>query len=782
VTGYEDEGRINRHARDGGNTLMSASGKQPFGGTIGKSIATSKPWWPVAAKPPAGAPNILVVLFDDVGFSDFGCYGSPIKTPTIDRLAAEGLRYSGFHTTAMCSTTRAALLTGRNHHSVGVGCLANFDSGYPGYRGKIAREAGTLAEMLREHGYRNYMIGKWHVTPLTESGATGPFDGWPLGRGFDRFYGFLDAETDQYAPELVADNTHIDPPGSYAGYHLTADLIDQAIRFIGDHIADRPDLPWLTWLAFGACHAPHQAPQDIIKGYDALFAHGWDVERDQRLARQKATGVVPAETKLPPRNDGVKAWEAHSEDERRLFTRLQSAFAGMLDHADRHLARLIAFLETSGVRDNTLVIVMSDNGASQEGGPLGFINAMGPYNFRPEPIAEKLRRLEDIGGPDTHSNFPHGWAMASNTPLRRYKQNTHGGGIRDPLVLSWPKGIAARGELRHQFVHACDLVPTLLDVIGISAPATIGGSQQMPMEGESFARSITDAAARSKSSPQYFEMFGHRGLWHQGWKAVAYHPPGTPFENDKWELFHLDHDFSETDDLAATEPRRLTELIELWWSEAEKHQVLPLDDRFGPRFAENAARFHGARHHFTFHAGMGHVPTDVAPDVRSRSYSIEAHVEIDSAGAKGVLIAHGDATSGYSLYIKDGHLVHDLNIGGGHEIITSDRQVAPGARRLGLRVERLVRQTEPAKGARTGESVYTLLIDGEPAGSLKTELAFHNLISWSGLDIGRDRGSPVSHYTAPFEFTGRLLKVTVVMHDDQKLDGTGVGNAQMARQ
>jgi Sulfatase len=465
-----------------------------------------------------------------------------------------------------------------------------------------------------------------------------------------------------------------------------------------------------------------------------------------------------------------------------VFTRLQSAFAGMLDHADRHLARLIAFLETAGLRDDTLVIVMSDNGASQEGGPLGFVNAMGPFNFRPEPIPEKLRRLDEIGGPDTHSNFPHGWAMASNTPLRRYKQNTHGGGIRDPFIMSWPNRIAARGELRHQFVHACDLVPTLLDLIGIAAPAAIAGCPQMPLEGESFARSIADAVAPSKASPQYFEMFGHRGLWHGGWKAVAYHPPGTPFETDKWELFHLDRDFSETDDLAATEPERLADMIGRWWNEAERHQVLPLDDRFGPRFAENAARFHGARNRFVFHAGMGHVPTDVAPDVRSRSYTIEAHVEIGEADAEGVLIAHGDATSGYSLYVKDGHLVHDLNIGGGHEIVTSDRKIPTGVRRLGVRVERLRRDSEPAKGARTGVSAYTLLIDGEPAGALQTALAFHALISWSGLDIGRDRGSPVSHYEAPFEFTGRLSRVTVVMHDDQKLDGEGVGHAQMARQ
>ncbi|MGJ4912835.1 arylsulfatase [Bradyrhizobium sp. HKCCYLRH2060] len=754
-----------------------------FGGTIGRTIAGSRPWWPAPQQPPKGAPNILVVLFDDVGFSDFGCYGSPIRTPAIDALAAQGLRYSGFHTTAMCSTTRAALLTGRNHHSVGVGCLANFDSGYPGYRGKIAREAGTLAEMLRTHAYRNYMVGKWHVTPLTESGATGPFDGWPLGRGFDRFYGFLDAETDQYAPELVLDNAHVSPPGSYAdGYHLTADLVDQTIRFIADHTADRPELPWLTWLALGACHAPHQAPREIIESYDPAFAHGWDAERAQRLARQKAMGLVPENTDLPPRNDGVKAWDAHSDDERRVFTRLQSAFAGMLDHADQHLARLLAFLDKTGQRDNTLVIVMSDNGASQEGGPLGFVNAMGPFNFKPEPVAEKLARIDDIGGPDTHANFPHGWAMASNTPLRRYKQNTHGGGIRDPFIVSWPQRIAARGEVRHQFVHACDLVPTLLDLIGIDAPATIAGVPQMPLEGVSFAASITDPSAPSKPVPQYFEMFGHRGLWHDGWKAVAFHPTGTPFDNDKWELFHLAQDFSETHDLAAAEPERLAALVKLWWEQAEAHQVLPLDDRFGPRFAENAARFHGARTRFTFHAGMGHVPTDVAPDVRSRDYLIEAHVEIDAEGASGVLIAHGDATSGYSLYVKDGHLVHDLNIGGRHEIVRSVGPVPAGSHRLGVRVERLRRQTEPAKGARTGLSQYTLLIDGEEAGALTTQLAFHTLISWSGLDIGHDRGSPVSDYAAPFAFTGRLSHVTVTMQNEQSLDGESVGNAEMARQ
>jgi arylsulfatase A-like enzyme len=743
---------------------------------IGRTVGESQPYWPTAPKRPPGsngkgAPNILVVLFDDVGFSDFGCYGSPISTPTIDAIAQRGLRYTGFHTTAMCSTTRAALLTGRNHHSVGVGCLANFDSGYPGYRGKIAKDAGTLAEMLRPHGYRNYMLGKWHVTPLTESGATGPFDGWPLGRGFDRFYGFLDAETDQYSPELVRDNTPVDPPGTYeTGYHLTADLVDQAIRYLADHVADDPEIPWLTWVAVGACHAPHQAPADLIAKYDALFSNGWDDERDQRLARQKKTGIVPENTRLPPRNDAVRPWAELPEPERRLYTRLQAAYAAMLEHADQHLARLVDFLDKAGQLDDTMIIVMSDNGASQEGGPLGMVNAMGPYNLRREPIEEKIARIDDIGGPDTHSNFPLGWAMAANTPLRRYKQNTHGGGIRDPLVISWPKGLAARGELRHQFCHASDLAPTLLDVIGVKAPKTVNGIKQMPIEGTSFARSLRNAKAPSKKAPQYFEMFGHRGLVQGGWKAVAFHPMGSSFDQDKWELFHIDRDFSETDDLAAKEPERLKAMIEEWWRQAEAHQVLPLDDRFAPRFADNAKRFHGPRNRFVFHAGMGHVPTDVAPDVRNRTYTIEADARVE-ADTEGVLIAHGDMTCGYSLYIKDGQLTYDMNVGGVHHVIASDRPVPPGNRKLGLRMRR-----------NNGRNVATLLIDGEAVGGFDEQHGFISFISWSGLDIGRDRGSPVSHYEAPFEFTGRLRKVTVLMDDDQVLDAKAAADATLARE
>jgi arylsulfatase A-like enzyme len=744
-----------------------------FPGHVGTTLADSTPHWPAPPSPPVGAPNVLVVLFDDVGFADFGCYGSEIATPTIDALADRGLRYSGFHTTAMCSTTRAALLTGRNHHSVGMGCLANFDSGFPGYRGKITTEAATLAEMVRLHGYRNYLVGKWHATTVSETGPTGPFDGWPLGRGFDRYYGFLDAETDHYSPEVVRDNTHVTAPGTFeSGYHLTEDLIDNAIRMLAEHEAGVPDKPWLCWVALGACHAPHQAPKDIIDSYVPVFEKGWDRTREDRLSKQQQMGLVPPDTELPPRNAWVQPWATHTDDDRRVFVRLQAAYAAMLDHADRNLARLVDHLRATERLDNTIVLVLSDNGASQEGGPNGFINAMGPYNGFPETMADKLARIDDIGGPDTHSNFPWGWAMAANTPLKRYKQNTHGGGIRDPLVVSWPNGIAARAEVRTNFCHASDLVPTLLEAIGLHAPTVFNGVEQMPIEGTSFAATFSDADAKTAKRQQYFEMFGHRGLWHDGWKAVAFHQPGTPFDADQWELYDLTNDFAECHDRAAEDPSRLETMKALWWDEARAHKVLPLDDRFAERFAENAARNTGARTTYTFWRGMGHVPSDVAPDLRSRSYTITADVEIPADGAEGVLISHGDKTSGYSLFVRDGHLVHDLNIGGTHQIVVSTEPVPRGrACSLGMRLD-----------CDGDAGTATLLIDGREVGRAATKGTFRLMISWSGLDIGLDRGTTVSDYASPFEFTGHLVKVEVLLHPDQDLDHDAAGQVVLARE
>jgi arylsulfatase len=750
-------------------------GSTPSNGPqIGTTVAESTPHWP--ERQPSSGPNLVVVLLDDVGFADFGCYGSEIDTPVIDGLAAAGLRYTGFHTTAMCSTTRAALLTGRNHHDVGMGCLANFDSGFPGYRGKIAAEAETLPELLRRVGYRNYLVGKWHATRLTETGPSGPFDGWPLGRGFDRFYGFLDAETDQYSPELVRDNTHITAPGTYeTGYHLTEDLIDQALGFLKGHQAASPDVPWFLMVNPGACHAPHQAPRELIDKYSERFAKGWDETRADRLARQIELGVVPAATELPDRNDRVGPWGDHSADEQRFFTRLQGAYAAMLEHTDIHLGRLIDHLDRSGQRDNTIVMVLSDNGASQEGGPLGFVNAMSVYNMVPEPMEEKLARIDDIGGPDSHTNFPLGWAMAANTPLKRYKQNTHGGGVRDPLVIDAPGRVPDPGGLRHRFCHVSDLAPTVMELLGFSP----GGA----MTGVSFAATVDNAEAEPPKSVQYFEMFGHRGIWHDGWKAVAFHQPGTPWDDDRWELYHLDTDFSEIDDRAQAEPDRLSAMQQLWWSEAERNQVLPLDDRFGERFAENAARHTGKRRIYTFWSGMGHLPSDVAPDLRSRSYSITAEVDVPDGGAEGVLIAHGDATCGYSLFVADGHLVHDLNIGGKHQLVRSDRPVPVGQRST---LEFRMTRSEGDGPFPTGTG--TLLINGDPVGSMETDRIFWLMISWSGLDVGFDRGTTVSDYDGtgrhigPFAFTGRLDKVTVVLEPDQDVDHEQAGQAEMARE
>ena len=732
-----------------------------------------KQHWPTPATPPPGSPNIVLMMLDDVGFADFGCYGSEIDTPCIDQVAARGVRYSGFHTTAMCSTTRAALLTGRNHHAVGVGCLANFDSGYPGYRGKISKDAPTLAETLREVGYRNYMVGKWHVTPLTETGPTGPFDGWPLGRGFDRFYGFLDAETDHYSPELVRDNSHIEAPGTYAsGYHLTEDLFDQAIGYIQGHIAASPKIPWFLMLTPGACHAPHQAPKPLIDKYDAIFSKGWDQCRKDRLQRQIELGVVPKGTQLPPRNDRVKAWADHSTDEQRVFSRLAGAYAAMLEHTDQQLARLMNFLHDAQLTENTLVLLLSDNGASQEGGPNGFVNAMGPFNGQPESMQTKLARLDDIGGPDTHSNFPWGWAMASNTPLKRYKQNTHGGGIRDPLIVSWPAKLPTDGSVRSQFCHVSDLAPTILELLGVESHYRPG----IGTPGCSFAASLHDAYAATAKDVQYFEMFGHRGLVHDGWKAVAYHEPGTAFEDDEWELYHLAEDFNEVHNLAEVEPERLQQLQSLWWQQAETNQVLPLDDRFAPRFAENAERHRGGRTHYTFWPGMGHLPSDVAPDLRSRSYRISVDLDVLSDRDSGVLIAHGDATGGYSLYMDNGHLVHDLNIGGTHQLLTSPEPVLPGRRELAFVMQRQPQDDNSVIGR------ASLRVDDVEVAELSTNSIFTLMISWSGLDIGFDRGTTVGNYASPFTFSGKLHKVTVDLSDDQELDHDGVGRAEMARE
>jgi arylsulfatase A-like enzyme len=508
-----------------------------FGGHIGRTHRDSTPWWPPLPEG-LGKSNVVMIVLDDLGFAHFGAYGSTLTSPNVDRLAANGLRYTSFHTTALCSPTRAALLTGRNHHSVGMRGVSNWNTGYPHMRGGIAKRAATVAEVLREHGYATFATGKWHLAPMEETSAAGPHHNWPLQKGFDKFYGFLQGETDQFFPELTRDNTHIDPPGRPEdGYHVSEDIVDQSIAYINDLVSVRPDRPFFLYVAFGAMHAPHQAPQSYLDKWRGKFDEGYEVIRQRWFERQLELGIVPPDTTLAPLNPGVPRWTDLTDNQRAFSCRLQEAFAAMLEHTDDQIGRLVAYLEDRDLIDDTVILVMSDNGASREGGPFGVMDEFSFFNGMWEDIdAIVADRLDDIGGPHSHSNYPWGWAQAGNSPLRWYKQNTYGGGVRDPLIVHWPKGIGSdiAGGIRRQFCHAVDITPTLLEIVGATAPTSWNGVDQLPMHGSSIVPTFADADAPAQRKVQYFEQMGHRGIWVDGWKATTYHEAGQPFENDTW--------------------------------------------------------------------------------------------------------------------------------------------------------------------------------------------------------------------------------------------------------
>jgi arylsulfatase A-like enzyme len=736
---------------------------EEYRGTIGRTVAESTPWWPEPRRAPAGAPNVVVIVLDDVGFSDLGCFGSEIETPNIDRLAADGLRYTNFHTTALCSPTRAALLTGRNHHAVGMAVVSNWDTGFPGCRGRISPSAGTLAEILRGEGYSTFAFGKWHLAPMEETTAAGPYDHWPLQRGFDRYYGFLDGATDHWAPDLVVDNTRVDPPVR-PGYHLTEDLVDHAIDAVRDHRSVHPEKPFLVYLAFGTAHYPIHAPKEHIDRYRGRFDAGWDRCRAERLERQKAMGIVPEGTDLAPRNPGVAPWDDLTEGERRLACRLQEAYAGMLDHTDAQVGRLIEALESVGAYDDTLFVFLSDNGATLEGGPLGSLNWLRYINgLPPVDLDADLEKLDEIGGPTTAPVYPMGWGMVGNTPLKRYKQNTHGGGIRDPLIVTWRNGIEARGEIRPQYQHVTDIAPTVLDVLGVGAPESIGGVAQLPMNGVSIAPTFPSASAQGLKTTQYFEMLGNRAIWHEGWKAVTYHAPGTSFDDDVWELYHVESDFSECHDLAAQHPEKLRELVDLWWLEAERNDVLPLDDRILERFHVPKPRPITSRSRFEYF-GTTRVPSDGMPDVKNVSYSLTADlVRADGDGAgDGVIVACGDRCGGYVLYVKDGHLVHDYNAAGIHHVVRSTTALPAGRCAVGYRF------------TKTGDLTGTgaLFVDGVEVASAPVGPTLGTHISAVGLAVGRNPFSPVcDDITPPFAFTGTIERVVYELGDDRVVNG-----------
>jgi arylsulfatase A-like enzyme len=750
---------------------------EPFDGVIGRTLAESTPWWSAPAHPGDAAPNVVLILLDDTGFSHFGCYGSDLTTPHIDALADRGLRYTNFHVTPLCSPTRAALLTGRNHHTVGMRSLSNFDSGYPHMRGHVSNHAATVAEVLRDRGYATFALGKWHLCRMEDASAAGPYDQWPCQRGFDRYYGFLEGETDQFHPELVYDNHAIEPPGTpETGYHLSEDLVDHAIGFIHDTKSIRPDRPFFTYLAFGAMHAPHQAPADYLERWRGRFDDGWDAARDRWFARQKELELLPDGTHLAPRNPGVEPWDSLSDNERRLAARLQEAFAGFLEHTDVQVGRLVSALEQLGELDNTLFLLLSDNGASQEGGPFGVLHEMKYFNLLVETPDEAVSRLDDIGGPHSHCNYPWGWAQAGNTPFKWYKQNTHEGGVHVPLIVSWPGHITDVGGRRDQFHYVTDIAPTIYDCLDVELPDVYRGFEQIPLAGTSMRYSFDDGHAPATRSVQYFEMMGHRALYLDGWKAVTRHTPGVPFDDDDWELYHLEADRSECDNLAAAQPEKVTEMVDRWWQEAETFGVLPLDDRtielFLTRYRDGSP--HRADRHYRYFPPMSPMPAQVAPALGGRGWDLVASIDRPE-GANGVLYATGTENSGVSVFVEGDRLHLDYNAFGDHSVVTSERRVPVGSSEVGVRFRRV---------ARGGHA--ELVIDGEACGTIDVPFAM-TMISSVGPSVGYDHGSAVSdHYRAPFPFEGRLRQLDVQVLGSTPADGGNDGAAAertaMARQ
>jgi arylsulfatase A-like enzyme len=747
--------------------VVAAPNEPDFGGHIGRTYAESTPWWP---DPPAGlgGPNVVMIVLDDTGFAHFGCYGSELATPHIDALARGGLRYTSFHTTALCSPSRAALLTGRNPHAVGMRGISNWNTGFPHMRGGISPRAATVAELLRAHGYATYAAGKWHLAPMQECSAAGPHTNWPLQKGFDRFYGFLQGETDQFYPELTSDNGQVDPPGRPEdGYHVSEDIVARATGWIGDLQSIRPDRPFFLYLAFGATHAPHQSPAEYRMRWRGRFDEGYDQVRQRWYERQLELGIIPPGTELAPRNPGVPAWTDLTPNQQAFSARLQEAFAAMLEHTDAQIGRLTGFLAARGLLDNTLLLVLSDNGASREGGPYGVMDEFSFFNAKWEDIDElAAHRLDDIGGPHSHSNYPWGWAQAGNTPLRWYKQNTYGGGVRDPLIVHWPAGIAAgtadstgAGALRRQFCHAVDITPTILEVTGASLPDHVGGVPQIPLHGASLAGTFADPAAPAPRHVQYFEQLGHRGLWADGWKITTYHTQGEPMDDDEWALYHLDADFSECRDVSAEHPDKRRELINAWWAEAGLHGVLPLDDRMVELFASppRPGTVHGAGQHragqhgrtdYVYYPPVTHIPADACPPLSGRPWLITAEVEV-TGQAEGVLYARGSHNVGHSLFLHAGQLHFDYNALGTHYRASAPLALGPGRHVITARFDR-----DGAGGQ------LTIGADGRDLDTVAIPSIIRMLGS-TGLDIGRDSLSPVvSDYAPPFPFEGRIERIT----------------------
>ncbi len=720
-----------------------------FTGRIGKTLSDSTSSWEESASGLRRKPNIVMIVLDDVGYSNFGCYGGDIDTPALDGLAEGGLQYTNFHVTPLCSPTRTCLLTGRNHHSLGMGRVAEMDNGFPNTRGFAARDAANLAEILRPQGYQTLAAGKWHLVAIDDTSPAGPYSHWPLQRGFDRFFGFLPGETSQWHPELILGNERVQQPDR-EGYHLSEDIVDHSCRWLRQLASADPDKPFFLYVAFGAGHSPHHAPPEYIEKYRGRFDDGWDAARQRTIERQRASGLMASDQELAPRNPGVQVWDELDADEKRVAARFQEAFAGFVDHADVQIGRLLKQLGELGKDDDTIVLAIADNGASAEGGPHGSYDQQRSRNGLRTSVAENLERLDDIGGPLTNNQYPFGWAMAGNTPFKRYKGNTYGGGVRAPLLLRWPVGIPARGEMRRQFYHVVDVTPTILDILGLDLPARVGGVEQIPLHGVSMAHTFGEDDAQTYKETQYFETIGQRGIWHRGWKAVTFHRPGSDFGSDPWELYNLDVDIAERNDLSAEDPQRLEDLISLWWQEAERYGVLPLDDMAG-------------------RTGIGWKPDDRSrwvlyqdavlphfyrsgPRVLGLSHRITARIERESTRKSGVVISDGGRFGGWCIYVHGNRMHYTTNAFCERCRVSSRLALPPGP--VTLRAD--VVRTGNAEGR------VRLFVNEGPAGEGRLgPFRWGNFVN-EPLTVGFESQTPVDDvYEPPFTFDGRIVDVVI---------------------
>jgi arylsulfatase A-like enzyme len=784
--------------------------KREFRGVVNIDIRDSVPDWAPFEPPkaPEGAPNVVYIVLDDVGYSAMSCYGGPISTPNIDRIAADGVRFTQWHTTALCSPTRSCLLTGRNHTRNSMACITEASVGFPNGSGTIPPENGMVSEILGDLGWNTYHVGKWHLCPTDEMNLASTRRNWPTGRGFERFYGFLGAETNQWYPELVYDNHPVDQPRSpEEGYHLTEDITDKALEFIRDAKAIAPDKPFFLYYAPGACHAPHHTPKDWIARFAGQFDQGYEAVREQTLARQKQMGIVPQDTELPPVNpigtpdnrkgpegrpfpllDYTRPWGSLSADERRLFCHMAEVYAGFLAHADHHIGRLLDYLEESGQRASTLVIVVSDNGASGEGGPNGSVNENKLFNGIPDDLQENLAMIDGLGGPKTYNHYPNGWAMAFNTPFKMWKRYEFNGGTADPCILSWPQGLGHRGELRHQYHHAIDVVPTILDCLGVEAPGTIKGHVQSRFDGVSMRYCFADPSGPSARRAQFYSMLGSRGIWHEGWKAVTTHPTLSGWSNfnaDTWELYHTDVDRAELHDLAADHPDKVRELVNLWFSEAGANSAFPLDDRSPVEVLDTPRpQLTSPRDRYVYFPDAADVPEQQAVNIRNRSYSIGALVDIPGPGAEGVLFAHGSWFGGHALYIKDGRLHYVYNFVGSTEQRVDATEDVPTGENLILSAS-FDKDGEEKPGIATGTlSLY----HGDRKvghGRIKTQPGYFELAG-EGLCVGRDSGAAVTDdYPGqpPHRFTGgTITRVAVDVSGEPYADLEREAEAMLSRE